>query len=189
MISLTNKKLQWMILTAIFAALTAIGAFIKIPTPTVPFTLQFFFCAFAGLLLGKKYGLYSQLLYIFIGLAGMPVFTNGGGPSYLLQPTFGYLIGFALCAFIIGAGCHNKEKLRFFPLFFTIVFGLLIVYLFGILHLYIILDLYLGKTLSFMQLLWIGFLPYILFDVLQSAIIAWIALKVMPLLRKSGYLQ
>lgn len=62
-----------MVLAALFAALTAIGAFLQIPTGTVPITLQFLFTALAGLLLGWKWGAISQLLYVGIGLLGLPV--------------------------------------------------------------------------------------------------------------------
>ena len=54
-----------MVLAALFAALTAIGAFLQIPTGTVPITLQFLFTALAGLLLGWKWGAISQLLYVW----------------------------------------------------------------------------------------------------------------------------
>ena len=59
-----------MVLAALFAALTAIGAFLQIPTGTVPITLQFLFTALAGLLLGWKWGAISQLLYVGLGLLG-----------------------------------------------------------------------------------------------------------------------
>ena len=78
-----------LILIGLFAALIVAGAFIKIPIPYVPFTLQFLFILFAGMLLGKRLGLLSQVVYLLIGLTGAPVFTNGGGPGYVLQPTFG----------------------------------------------------------------------------------------------------
>ena len=44
----------------------------------------------------------SQLVYVGIGLAGLPVFTQGGGIGYFLQPTFGYLIGYIAGAFVVG---------------------------------------------------------------------------------------
>ena len=72
------------IFIALFAALTAVGAFIKIPTPIVPFTLQFLFCTYAGLLLGARNGLYSQLLYMFIGLIGIDVYKRQVLLSFLL---------------------------------------------------------------------------------------------------------
>lgn len=177
-----------MTLISLFAALTAIGAFIKVPTP-IPFTLQFLFCTYAGLFLGAKNGLYSQALYMLIGLIGIPVFTNGGGPAYVLQPTFGYLIGFAACAYIVGKIVDISDKIRFWPIFGTILCGLIVVYLFGVSHLYLIVNLYLHKEMTVMAALVTGFLPYVVFDVLQGIIIAMSAVRIIPILRRSGYLK
>ena len=68
-----------------FAALIAVGAFIRIPIPYVPFTLQLFFTTLAGLLLGPKLGAASSLVYMITGLIGIPIFTEGGGPGYILS--------------------------------------------------------------------------------------------------------
>ena len=181
-------KTRDMILISLFAALTAVGAFIKIPTPTVPFTLQFLFCTYAGLFLGAKHGLYSQLLYLCIGLIGIPIFTSGGGPAYLFQPTFGYLIGFACCSYVVGKSVDLSKEIKFRNILAAILLGLTFVYVFGIIHLYLILNFYLAKEVSFIQTLWIGFLPYITFDVLQSIFIAITALKIIPILRNASYL-
>ena len=97
-----------MVLAALFAALTAIGAFLQIPTGTVPITLQFLFTALAGLLLGWKWGAISQLLYVGIGLLGLPVFTQGGGIGYVLQPSFGFLLGL-----IPAAAARARASTRF----------------------------------------------------------------------------
>ena len=59
-----------LILCALFAALIAVGAFIKIPVPFVPFTLQLLFTTLAGIVLGPKYGALSVGVYILIGLCG-----------------------------------------------------------------------------------------------------------------------
>mgnify|MGYP002514908971 CR=1 FL=1 len=75
------KQTRSMILAALFAALTAVGAFIRIPTPVSAFTLQVFFAAMAGALLGRKWGMASQLIYVALGLLGLPIFTSGGGDS------------------------------------------------------------------------------------------------------------
>ncbi|XRD23823.1 biotin transporter BioY [Lysinibacillus fusiformis] len=101
-----------LVMIAMFAALTAIGAFIKIPLPIVPFTLQIVFVFLAGCLLGSRNGLYSQLVYIGVGLVGLPVFTQGGGITYVVQPTFGYLIGFALAAYVIGMIVERIESTK-----------------------------------------------------------------------------
>ena len=99
---MTNKKLKTnqLILCGMFSALIAVGAFIKIPVPVVPFTLQVLFTTLAGLLLGGNLGALSALIYMLLGLSGVPVFTEGGGLSYLLKPTFGYIIGFVLGAYV-----------------------------------------------------------------------------------------
>ena len=73
-----------LVLIALFAALVAIGAFIKIPMPLVPITLQFAFCLLAGEVLGVKGGT-AVLIYVIMGLIGLPVFTEGGGFMYVLS--------------------------------------------------------------------------------------------------------
>ena len=98
--TLTKTKTQ--ILCALFAALIAIGAFLRVPVPLVPFTLQFLFTTLAGLLLGKKAGSTAVWLYVLLGLVGLPIFAEGGGISYIFKPTFGYLIGFGLGAYVTG---------------------------------------------------------------------------------------
>ena len=74
-----------MALVALFAALTAVGAFIRIPVPVVPFTLQFLFTNLAGLLLDAKRGAAAAGVYMAAGLIGVPVFTQGGGPWYVMK--------------------------------------------------------------------------------------------------------
>lgn len=90
------------VLFGLFTALIAIGAFIRIPVPVCPFTLQLLFTTLAGLLLGSRKGALSVALYVLLGLVGVPVFTEGGGPSYIFQPTFGYLVGFIAGAWLTG---------------------------------------------------------------------------------------
>ena len=95
-------KTRTMILCALFAALTAVGAFFKIPFALAAISLQFLFTAMAGVLLGAGYGALSQGVYVLIGLVGVPIFALGGGFSYVLQPTFGFLLGLIPSAFVIG---------------------------------------------------------------------------------------
>ena len=77
---------------ALFAALIAVGAFIKIDIPlpmyTMHFTLQWFFVLMAGFLLGAKLASLSVIVYLCIGLVGVPVFAAGGGPTYILSRIF-----------------------------------------------------------------------------------------------------
>ena len=69
----------------LFVALITAGAFMRVPVPVVPFTLQFLFTNLAGLLLGRRLGFLSCAVYVGAGLAGIPVFVEGGGIAYVLQ--------------------------------------------------------------------------------------------------------
>lgn len=180
-------KTRDMILISMFAALTSIGAFIKIPTPIVPFTLQFLFCAYSGIFLGSRYGMYSQLLYVGIGLIGIPIFANGGGITYIFQPTFGYLIGFIVCSFVIGKLTERLEKVRFIKVFIPVLTGLSVVYLFGVSYLYMIMNIYMKKEITVSKAVAVGFTPYIISDFILSILVAVTALYVIPAIRKSRY--
>ena len=182
-----NLTLREMILISLFAALTAAGAFIKIPTPLVPFTLQFLFCAYAGIFLGAKKALYPQLLYVAIGLIGIPIFANGGGPAYVLQPTFGYLLGFILCAFTIGKLTESLTSLSVIKLLGSVLVGLCFVYLLGVSYLYMIVNFYLHKQMTIATAITVGFTPYITADLILSALVALTAVRVIPILEKAGF--
>ena len=90
----------------LFTALIAAGAYIKVNIPVQPFpmhfTMQFLFVLLAGFLLGAKKGAICVGIYLAVGLSGIPVFAAGGGPAYLIRPTFGFLLGFVFAAWITG---------------------------------------------------------------------------------------
>lgn len=90
---------------AMFSALMAIGANISafLIIGGVPITLQTFFAILAGILLGKRLGAVSMIVYAFIGLAGVPVFAQfSGGMDTLISPTFGFIVSFVFVAFTVG---------------------------------------------------------------------------------------
>lgn len=182
-------KTKELSMVALFAALTAIGAFISIPLPYVPFTLQFMFCAFAGIFLGSKLGMLSQLLYVCIGLIGIPVFTQGGGLGYIFKPTFGYLIGFIIAAFIIGRLTENKENLNIKNILSAVLTGLFCVYLIGVPYLYFINKFYLGNPYTVYLAVLYGFIMCIGGDLLLSLVIAVVGSKIIPILKKLGYIR
>ena len=108
----TNK----MIKAALMAALTAVGAYIIIPIGPVPITLQTFFVLLSGRLLGKKYGMLAQITYLLLGAFGLPIFSGGrGGLGVIAGPTGGFLISFAITAWI-AANCSGNKKKDFFIL-------------------------------------------------------------------------
>ena len=87
---------------AVFVALMAAAAYIQIPFPFVPLTFQTVVAVLSGLLLGAKKGAISMAVYAFCGLVGLPVFSAGGGIFYMLKPSFGYILGFILSAWVAG---------------------------------------------------------------------------------------
>jgi biotin transport system substrate-specific component len=179
-------KTRDMTLVALFAALTTVGAMIKIQIPYVPFTLQSFFCIFSGVLLGARLGALSQILYVAIGLIGLPVFADGSGPSYIFSPTFGYLIGFIVCAYVVGKLNEKVKNINFIKSYLIIICGTAFVYLFGVAHLYIILNFYLNKAANISHVLFTGCFVFLAKDFLLSIFIALISIEVAPRLKKSG---
>ena len=102
-------RLREMVLCGLFIALVAVGALIRIPVGSDVYTLQFMFTLLAGLLLGGRLGALAVGTYVLMGLVGIPVFASGGGPSYVLQPTFGYLVGFTVQAWVCGKMARQGE--------------------------------------------------------------------------------
>lgn len=164
-----------LVMMAMFAALTAIGAFIKVPLPVVPFTLQIVFVFLAGCLLGSRNGILSQLLYIGVGLVGLPVFTQGGGITYVLQPTFGYLIGFAAAAFLIGWMLERIEAPTKKHFIGANVAGLFIIYAIAVPYLYVSLNFWLDIQTSWSHIFLVGFLSSIIADFCLAIVTALLA--------------
>src|SRR3712207_6937283 len=75
---------------------------IRRPPRSTLFPYTTLFRSFSGMLLGAKLGALSQILYVAMGLLGIPIFTEGGGLMYVVKPTFGYLVGFIVGAYVIG---------------------------------------------------------------------------------------
>ena len=134
----------------LFTALIAVGAFIKIVIPvgadTMNFTLQWLFVLLAGLLLGSKRAFRSVAVYLITGLIGFPIFARGGGPAYLLRPTFGFLLGFLLAAWVIGFLCEKLRPAKSITCFYTTLDGFVLYYGTGILYFYLITHLMASRT-------------------------------------------
>lgn len=182
-------KTRDMILVAMFAALTAIGAFIKIPTQPIPVSLQVFFVAMSGIILGSRLGALSQIVYVATGLIGIPIFTNGGGPSYIFQPSFGYLIGFILGAFIIGKLTEKMKTTNIFKLYGATVVGIISIYIVALPYLYMIMNLYLGKGKDLAWVLKNGCYLFLPKDLIMGVIMVIISSEVLKRLRSAGYVK
>jgi len=167
-----------MTLTALFAVLTAVGAFIRVPFPPVPITLQTLFVFLSGTLLGSRMGALSQILYVGMGLIGLPVFTGGGGPQYILHPTFGYLLGFIAGAWTIGFISERARKNSFTVFMIACLSGTAVIYSLGAAGLYINLNYVAGKATTLRQVLKFGVIPFVAGDILKMLGTAVLASRV-----------
>jgi len=111
-----------MTLVSLFAVLSIIGAKVSLPILAIPFTFQFIISLLTGIVLGARRALLAQGLYLMMGLVGLPVFAKGGGLAYVLEPTFGYLIGMALGAGLVGLAVDRLDPQRTGLKPWTIVF-------------------------------------------------------------------
>ena len=142
-----------------FAILTGIAANLKIEIGPIPITMQTFAVLLAGALLGSKRGALSQLTYLSLGLAGLPWFARGGGISYIMSPTFGYIIGFVLAAYFVGWLCEGGFDRQVKTAILAMLIGNILLYIPGL--------LWLAKFFGFEKVLAFGFYPFIIGDLLK----------------------
>ena len=186
---MTNSKkhsftTSQMTLTAIMAAIICILGPLSIPLPISPVPISFTNLAIylTTCLLGWKLGCISYLIYLFIGLIGLPVFSSfSSGIGKLLGPTGGYLIGFIAMSIICG---FTFEK---FSNRFARIIGLIIAtavaYIFGTFWLSY------EANLTFVQSLWAGVIPYIPGDFIKIILVVFIGPPIKNRLQSSGLLQ
>lgn len=162
-----------MSLVPLCAALSAAGAFIKIPLWPVAITLQTFFVILSGIMLGPRYGALSQLVYLILGLLGLPVFSGGGGLSYIMMPSFGYLVGFVLAPVAVGLFVKNKE-LTHKVVFIAALMGTFVIYCVGTPYLGVYMHLVLNKPDAIGLAVKTGVLVFLPGDILKCLILALI---------------
>lgn len=156
-----HKKTALMTRTAMMTALLCILGPISVPIGPVPVSLSNFVIFISIYVLGRKSGTLSYLLYLLLGLAGLPVFSGfTGGPEKLAGPTGGYLIGFILMAYLSGFFIDRFAPQKI-PCILGMFLGTLLTYLTGTIW----LSLSLGITFS--AALAIGVMPFCIEDFLK----------------------
>ena len=174
---LLRNRTHSLILAALFSGLTALGAFLRIPFPPVPFTLQVLLVLLSGLLLGSRTGMASQGVYILLGLAGLPIFAGGGGVTYILSPTFGYILSYPFAAWTAGKLSRGANA-SFSKLAAASLAGLCVIYTFGVSGLYLNLNYIAEKNVTLVQVLRIGVIPFLIPDLLKAFGAAYFAYKI-----------
>ena len=164
-------------IVSLCAALMAVFSQIAIPLPSgVPITLQPFAVVLIGVILEQKLGTISLLIFLLLGAIGLPVYANfSAGLSALIGPTGGFLSGFLFMVFIIGLFAKSKSKKL---IFIGAYLGLFLDYVIGVLQLSIVLNVSIPEALA------IGCYPYIIKDLLLTAVAVIIGLKIKPIITK-----
>ena len=162
-----------MALIAVMAAITCILGPLSIPIPVspVPISLTNLAIYLTVCLLGWKFGTISYLIYLLIGIAGLPVFSGfSSGFAKLLGPTGGYLIGFIFLALIMGFALDHFDR-KLVPTIIGMIIGMAVCYAFGTVWLAKLL------SLSFKEGLMMGVIPYLAGDAAKIIIAAIVGPK------------
>lgn len=155
-------------------ALTIIGAQFSVPLPftPVPFTFQPMVVLVGAAALGARLGMTSQILYLALGIGGLPVFAASPilpqGAARLLGPTGGYLIAYPLAAFVAGWLAERGFDRRYRTAVAAMVCGLVVVYAGGVSWLALVVQP--GRGIS--GALATGFVPFIVPDLLKLLVAA-----------------
>lgn len=168
---------------SMFTILIAVGAFIRIPIPVVPFTLQFFFTTLAGLFLGGRRGAISCIAYMLLGLIGLPVFTEGGGIWYIFKPSFGYIIGFCIGSYVTGRIAETMKSFSLRRCLSANFAGLLIVYGIGMVYYYVICNYVINTPIGLQPLFLYCFLLVVPGDVCLCILAAFLTRRLWPVLK------
>lgn len=167
-------------LTALFAAVMAVCSWISVPA-AVPFTMQTFAVFFTVALLGGRLGTLTVLVYLVLGMLGIPVFAGfSGGIYYLMGPTGGYIVGFFFSALFMWIIESMTGSFR--AVVISMVPALAICYAFGTAWFVIVYtrtngDISTGSALAMCVL------PYIAPDALKIVLASVLSRRLRPMFR------
>lgn len=157
---------------ALMVAMNCVSAYIIIPLPfsLSPIALQTLIVNLTGYVLNAKQAFMTMLVYLLVGLAGVPVFTGGSaGPGKLFGPTGGYIIGFLFTAVFLAYFRGEKYSFKRYALLGCVI-GIPLIYVFGVVQLKLITGMGWDKAIM------TGALPFIPLDIvkcLAAAVIAY----------------
>ena len=175
----SGEKTARLVLTAVFAALTAVMAWISFPLPftQVPISLSTLGVGLAGGLLGKKYGPLAMVCYVLLGAVGVPVFAEfTAGAGILAGPTGGYIIGYIFFAFLTGLITEKGEGALWITL--GVIAGLLVCYALGTLWFMV------STGTGLIPSLGMCVIPFIPGDILKTIVTVLLILRLKPLLKR-----
>lgn len=177
--------LKEIILIGLFTALTSIFAQIAIITPftPVPITLEILAVFLSGIILEKRCSAFSQLIFILLGITGIPVFAHfRGGLDIIIGPTGGYILSFPVMAYITGYILDKKKKISKADIILALFLSIIICYITGTLQLGLILGLDYRKAVI------MGVVPFIPFDIIKAVFAGIIGYQLRKSLIKANLL-
>jgi len=167
-----QKRLRNMINIAFFAAIIGVLAQVTIPLPFIPITGQTLAIGLAATILGSRLGTFSVLLYVLIGIAGVPVFSQmSAGLGVVLGPTGGFIIGFIPTAFFTGY-ILEKSSFTYKNAIIANIVGMIITLTFGTVWYKFVMDV-----------TWVGafttaFTPFIIVGIIKAVLASWVGIIV-----------
>jgi biotin transport system substrate-specific component len=168
------------------AAVVALLAQVEIPLWPVPITGQTLGVIVVGAALGAWRGAAALTTYMLVGLAGLPVFAGFTGTLAAVgKPSFGFVIGFIVSAFVAGWFAERAWDRRPALAFIGFAAASIVPFLFGIPYMAFILNVVMGLDYSFAGLLEVGLLPFILGGLIKAALAAAIIPGAWALVRKA----
>ena len=176
-------------LTAVMAAVICVlgPISIAIPVSPVPISLASMAVYLAVTVLGMKLGTLSCLIYLLLGLVGIPVFAGGSaGAAKLFGPTGGYLIGYLFPALIAGAFVGRFAENKWKNIAFAalgMILGTIVLYALGTAWLAY------SAGMDFQAALWAGVIPFIPGDLVKMVIAVLLGSAVRGRLLRAGVLK
>jgi biotin transport system substrate-specific component len=164
---MVRSRTKNIVLVSLTVALTTAGAYLRLPIGPVPISLQTLFVLLSGAVLGPWVGASAMLSYLVLGLIGLPVFTGGGGPQYILSPTFGFLLSFPLASMLVGLIIRPRGRYGPLRRLIALTSGTLVVYLVGVPWLGLNLAIVQEKSLGAGALMMMGMVPFLPGDLLK----------------------
>lgn len=159
----SSRLLQSLAVIVVGSLLLTASAKFEIPLTPVPFTFQTLVVLALGVVFGPTLGAATVLAYLAQGAMGMPVFAGtpekGIGLAYMMGPTGGYLLGFAVAAYVTGWLARAKWDRNIVTMAFAMVIGNLVIYAFGV--------TYLSSLIGYEKAIEFGLKPFIVFDIVK----------------------
>ncbi|MCR4707328.1 MAG: biotin transporter BioY [Clostridiales bacterium] len=166
---------------ALMAALTAVCSQIQIPLPAIPINLALFAVHLSGALLGAAGGALSMVVYVLLGISGVPVFAGfQAGPAVLFGKTGGYILGYFLCAFLVGF-LSRKRPYTYPRLCLAMAAGVFVCYFFGTGWFMLLSGMSLSSSLS------LCVVPFLPGDAVKVFMAAFLAVRMRPILTRMGF--